>query len=247
MPIVECPTCRRRLSVRDSPAVANVRCPGCKTVFRAPAPAPAATPSRPSGRRVTPRPAAPVEENPFDFGGPASSAGPSTAQDFNFDETDAGAAARLVLRRRIDTAAALLKYLAGTEVLLAVVAVLLGVVIVAMQSSGVAILALIGGLLCSCMSLAVPVTFLLIGAHNLRSKNSYGLALTGGVFAALSAAGLGLTSLAPVALGRAGVAFTPPILGVAGLAVAAAIQTLSVLSQPDVREAFRRRHERPTP
>ena len=270
MPLLLCPACKRSLSVPDHMAGTMVRCPSCQSVFTGPAAVPVATPiPRPAPVAPTAPIAPPVQaQGEFDFGGSASSSVPSPGQAFGFEESRNEGFGRIRIMARTGAAASWLTTGAFLYLLDAI-----GVLIVflsTMGSSGprvhsddiaaitAAILILLG---LAGLFVFGPMVLIILGARNLRSQKSYGMAMTGAVVAIIVSvpALLGgllwsaiATLIASTALSRSSpmailsllpLAVAIVLLATGGCCLMGAIQAFRALGHPEVAEAFRARRE----
>ena len=240
MPQVPCPSCGSLLKIGDNLAGARVRCPSCKNVFQAPAararPRPVAAPAPP-----------PSPSSPFDFGGPTPSGAPTQRNAFaNLESDDPGV---MLGRRSLRKAADAMGRAATMLMILPCVAGVLQMFVLAFNRvplPGLAIFLAIY-LVFSVFLLALPVTFMLLGASALRKTSSLGLAVTGAVFAVLVGGLLALGALGAavsIVAGNLGGLVGAPVAGIgAYFCITTAILTFKASGDPEVREAFAQARE----
>jgi hypothetical protein len=266
MPTMPCPSCQQLLAFRDEHQGQRVQCSRCGTVLQIPS-----EPLAPPPVRVAPAPAPEPAGAPFDFAGPQGG-GDAEPGPFGFDEErrwpggDEEDRARARARRQVNSAATWLTGGALIGLALAIIFSLLvlmgmGAALENSPGGGYLVGSAIGAVVLVVVML-VPFTFMLIGAQQLRRRASYGLALTGVIFAGL----IGLVGLVPslllligfVRLLGAVLAFWSPttpttpdfcMLVPVGLVLAVvggltlfsgggAIKGLLALTNPDVAESF---------
>ncbi len=241
MPQVPCPSCGSLLNIGDNLAGARVRCPSCKSVFQAPA-------AKAKPRRVAAAPAPPASaSSPFDFGDPTPSGAPTQRNAFaNLESDDPGV---MLGRRRLHNVAAAMRRAVATLVAIPCITGVLAILSLGFRGAPLGLLAvyLAAYFVVVAAFLALPVTFMTLGASALQRTSSLGLAVTGAVFAILMGGLLALAALAAAASilgGNLGGIVAAPLLGVAAyFCITAAIQTFRVSGDPEVREAFAQARE----
>lgn len=246
MPVVRCPFCQHNLSLPEQYLGAAVRCSACNNAFQVAAQAPALPVVSPSPLPAALPPPVAVPSaapSPFAFDGGAGEV--VRTGNFSFDEDPEAKRGR----RLIQSAAG---YMQGTVVLATLWAVLaaIGGLIQGLSAGNLAYAfgTLVGALLPVC-----PVVFIHLGSQSLQRRTSYGLAMTGAIFALLFASGAlgltgvaGLTFLTSLVAGACGLSIVLLVLSAIGAAITfvagmAGIKTLMALNNPAVKAGFDRR------
>ncbi len=257
MPLVNCPSCQRKLNAPDTAVGKQIRCPACKNVFRVPAPEPLVEPviemveePPPVARAVVRPPAPQPPDDYYDDRGerPGRRRGPE--EDFDYE----GSEGARVQARRVARGGASWLQLGALLNLLAygVFAVLFFGLTAGQPGAGRAMNVALPVVVGMSVLYFVPMILVFVGASLLAALRAKGMVITACVFSfimALQALGYGgmwtIVLLEALRYPAGGMIIFPLLIvlfSFLGMAfnIVGGIRGLLVLGKPAVRAAYYR-------